>query len=76
MAIPTNPLPNAALSKPQILRRVADALGVPIEAFYDDVAPQMSTQLEELLGLWAALKSEPDRQKVLALLRRLAKVHP
>ena len=54
------------------LRRLAEALEVPVESFYGSGATaQRAGQTETLLILWDALDGEQDRQKVLALLRRL-----
>ncbi|WP_286964607.1 hypothetical protein [Methylobacterium sp.] len=55
---------------------MADALGVSVEVFYNAASTQAAAQVDELLTLWDLLKSEPDRQKVLALLRRLVELRP
>jgi transcriptional regulator with XRE-family HTH domain len=74
MGTPSDHLPKTAARASQALQRIADALGVPVETLYDGEPAQAAAQVKELLYLWALLKSEPDRQKVLAFLRRLTQL--
>lgn len=52
------------------LRRVANALGYPVEAFFREAAPTDAIgDASELLQLWAELLDPEARQRILAQLR-------
>lgn len=54
-----------------LLSRIAAALDCPIEAF-SDLSALDRNQTVELLRLWASLRDEEDRLKVLSFLRGVA----
>lgn len=54
-----------------LLSRIAAALDCPVEAFSDPSSLDRN-QTVELLRLWAMLKDEQDRSKVLSFLRGVA----
>jgi hypothetical protein len=55
------------------LKRIAEALGEPEDAFLDGAAPRgQIADTYEMLRLWHHLNSVADRKKVLAFARALA----
>lgn len=52
-----------------LLCRVAEALGLPVEAFYTD-APGEAGELLTLMRLWAAIEDRQARQRILMAARQ------
>ena len=52
-----------------LLHRVAEAIGLPIEAFYSD-APGEAGELLTLMRLWAAIEDRQARQRILMAARQ------
>ena len=52
-----------------LLGRVAEALGLPVEAFYSD-APGEAGELLTLMRLWAAIEDKQARQRILTIARQ------
>lgn len=59
--------------KVAIVRRIAEALGVPEAAILNGVATKADIDAaSEMLWIWHYLRNAADRQKLLALARRIA----
>ncbi|MCJ2049087.1 hypothetical protein [Methylobacterium sp. J-070] len=54
------------------LRRIADALGMPLKSFFHDAPPGEDLQLVELLHLWKSMTDPQAKSRVLDLARREA----
>lgn len=52
-----------------LLSRVAEALGLPVEAFYSD-APGEAGELLTLIRLWAAIEDKQARQCILTVAKQ------
>jgi hypothetical protein len=52
-----------------LLVRVAEALGLPVEAFYSD-APGEAGELLTLMRMWAAIEDKQVRQRILTVVRQ------
>lgn len=52
-----------------LLVRVAEALGLPVDAFYSD-APGEAGELLTLMRLWAAIEDKQARQRILTVVRQ------
>lgn len=58
-----------------ILARIAEILGVPVAAFYDNQISGIGEPTEFLM-LWRAIKDPADRRKVVALMRTIVERQP
>lgn len=70
MVISDTDTPNLAA-----LRRIADALGVPVERFFTDtLSSGLIADADECLRLWARIATEEGRRQALEALRVIAKM--